>query len=275
MLEEMIPAKYQCYTKVFSEEESHQLPDHKLWDHTTELKEGAPEVIHTHVFPMSQPEDEELRRFLDNTLSKGYIVSSKSLIVSPVFFVIKKDGKLCFMQDYRKLNAVMIKNHYLLLLASDIINRLTKAKVFTKFNIRWGYNNIWIKEADQWKAAFITNCRSFELCAMYFGLSNSPATFQMLMNTIFTDLITGEKVAIYMDNILIYSADEKTHREITHKVLWHLEEYNLYLKPKKCEFDCDRIEYLRMIIKPGRISIDHGKVAAITNWPKPHNLRDV
>lgn len=87
-------------------------------------------------------------RFLDNALTKGYIVSSKLPMVSPVFFVKKKDGKLHFVQDYWKLNAVTIKNCYPLLLAFDIINRLTKAKIFTKFDVRWGYNNIHIKEAD-------------------------------------------------------------------------------------------------------------------------------
>lgn len=83
---------------------------------------------------------------------------------------------------------------------------------------------------------------------MYFSLTNSPATFQTLMNTIFADLIAEGKVAVYMDNILIYSANEATHRETMHEVLQHLKEYNLYLKPEKCEFDCDRIEYLGMII---------------------------
>lgn len=149
MLEKMIPAEYQHYTKMFSEEESRWLPKHKPWDHTIKLKEGAPESIYAHIFPISQLEDKKLECFLDDALMKGYIIPSKLLIVSPVFFVKKKDGKLCFMQNYRKLNAVTIKNRYPLLLASDMINCLTKAKVFTKFDIRWGYNNIRIKEHNQ------------------------------------------------------------------------------------------------------------------------------
>lgn len=82
-------------------------------------------------------------------------------------------------------------------------------------------------------------------------------------------------MAVYMDDILIYSADEATHREMTHEVLQRLEEYNLYLKLEKWEFDCDCIEYLGMIIEPGRVSMDHGKTAAVANWPKSYNLRDV
>lgn len=110
---------------------------------------------------------------------------------------------------------------------------------------------------------------------MYFRLTNSPTTFQMLMNMIFADLIVGGKVAVYMNDILIYSADKAMHREITYKVLQCLEKYNLYLKPEKCEFDCDHIKYLSMIIEPGCVSIDHGKTAAIANWLKPCNLRNV
>lgn len=135
-LEEMVPVKYRCYTKMFSEEESHRLPKHKPWDYIIKLKEGAPEAIHARVFPMLQSEDKELRCFLDNALTKGYIVPSKSPMVFPVFFIKKKDGKLRFVQDYRKLNVVTIKNCYPLPLASDIINRLTKAKIFTKFDVK-------------------------------------------------------------------------------------------------------------------------------------------
>lgn len=96
-------------------------------------------------------------------------------------------------------------------------------------------------------------------------MQSATATFQMLMNTIFADLIAGGKVAIYIDNILIYSADEAIHREMTYKVLQCLEEYDLYLKPKKCEFNCDRIEYLGIIIESGHMSMDYGKTATIAN----------
>jgi hypothetical protein len=122
-------------------------------------------------------EQEELDRFLDDNLRKGYILPSKSPIASPVFFVKKKDGRLHLVQDYRKLNDFTIKNRYPLPLASDIINRLRQARIFTKFDVRWGYNNIRIKAGDEWKAAFTTNRGLFEPQVMLFGLTNSPATF--------------------------------------------------------------------------------------------------
>lgn len=97
----------------------------------------------------------------------------------------------------------MVKNRYPLPLASDIINKLQDAKIFTKFDVCWGYHNIWIKEGDKWKAAFVTNRGLFEPRVMFFGLTNSPATFQALMNAIFADLIAEGKVAVYLDDILI------------------------------------------------------------------------
>ena len=114
---------------------------------------------------MSPVERKELDKFLEENLASGRIHPSKSLMASPVFFVDKKDSKLRFVQDYRKLNAMMVKNTYLLPLVPDIINKISeaKAKYFTKLDVHWGYNNVCIKEGDKWKAAFQTNHRLFKL----------------------------------------------------------------------------------------------------------------
>ena len=106
-------------------------------------------------------------------------------MASPFFFVKKKDGKLRPVQDYWKLNEMMIKNRYPLPLISELINKLTHAKIFSKMDIQWGYNNIRIKEGDEWKAVFWTNRGLFEPLVMFFGLTNSPATFQTMMNDVF------------------------------------------------------------------------------------------
>ena len=115
-------------------------------------------------------------------------------MAAPFFFIKKKDGKLRFVQDYRKLNEVTVKNRYPLPLVSDIVGRLKGARYFTKFDVRWGYNNVRIKDGDEWKAAFSTNQGLFEPLVMFFGLTNSPATFQALMNSIFSDLIAVENM---------------------------------------------------------------------------------
>src|ERR1700761_9113407 len=110
---------------------------------------------------------------------------------------------------------------------------------------------------------------------MYFGMTNSPATFQALMNSVFADLIAKGKVAVYMDDILIYNADLKEHHQVVREVLKRLEHYDLYLKPEKCEFEKDLMEYLGMIIRPREVQMDPGKVSAVRDWPMPTTLKEV
>ena len=217
--EDIVPEQYRQYADVFSEVESERLPSHKAYDHPIDLKPDTPETIRSKVYPMPMNKQEELDWFLEENVRKGYIVPSKSPIASPVFFVKKKDGWLRLVQDYRKLNEYTIKNRYPLPLASDIVNRLRGARFFTKFDVRWGYHNIRIREGDEWKAVFTTNRGLFELQVMFFGLINSPATFQALMNTIFADLVAAGKVAVYLDDILIYSPTLNEHHRLTHEVL--------------------------------------------------------
>ena len=135
-------------------------------------------------------------------------------MAAPFFFVKKKDRRLQPVQDYRKLNVMMIKNRYPLLLISELVNKLKGAKYFTKLDIRWGYNNVQIKKGDEWKAAFLTNRGLFEPLVMYFGLTNSPATFQTMMNELLRELINEGKVLVYMDDILIFTKDLEEHQEI-------------------------------------------------------------
>jgi hypothetical protein len=115
----------------------------------------------------------------------------------------------------------------------------------------------------------------FEPKVMYFGMTNSPATFQALMNLVFTDLIAKGEVAVYMDDILIYTAELLHHRKIVRKVLKRLKHYNLYLKPEKCDFEKEEIEYLGMIIKPGEVRMDPRKITVVRDWPTPMILKEV
>ena len=240
-----------------------------------DLKPDAPETLRSKVYLMPPNEQEELDRFIKENVEKGYIVPSKSPMSSPVFFIKKKDGKLRLIQDYRKLNEITIKNTYPLPLASDIINKLKGAKVFTKFDVQWGYHNVRIKEGDEWKAAFVTNQGLFEPKVMFFSLTNSSATFQALMNAIFADLIAEGKVAVYLDDILIWSSNITEHRKVVHEVLARLEKHDLYLRPEKCAFEKDEIDYLGLIIRSGSVSMDPVKVKAVTTWSTPKCLKDV
>ena len=161
----------------------------------------------------------------------------------------------------------MIKNSYPLPLISDIMDKLKGAKYFTKMDIRWGYNNIRIRKGDEWKATFKTNKGLFEPTVMFFGMCNSFATFQSMMDKIFITMIKGKLVIIYMDDILIFAKTKEELKWITKLVLEKLRENDLFLKAKKCEFEKTKIEYLGMIIKEGQISINPIKLAGIQEWP--------
>lgn len=168
-----------------------------------------------------------------------------------------------------------VKNKYPLPLIQELVDKLKQSKVFTKLDIRWGYNNIWIKEGDEWKAAFRTNRGLFEPTVMFFGLTNSPATFQGFMNEIFKDLISEGHVVIYMDDILIFTENPQQHRIIVRKVLEILRKNKLYLKPEKCFFEQESVEYLGLIIGDGLVRMDPAKVAAVKNWPTPKTKKEV
>jgi hypothetical protein len=171
------------------------LPEHHKWDHAIELEHEPSPGFHK-VYPITLTEQTEMDTFLEEALATGRIQQSKSPLGALVFFIKKKDGKLCFIQDYRALNAITRKNQYPLPLIDDLIHRLKDARYLTKLDVRWGYNNVRIREGDEWKAAFRTNRGLFEPLVMYFGLTNSPATFQTMMNEIFQDLITEGIVVV-------------------------------------------------------------------------------
>ena len=153
--------------------------------------------------------------------------------MAPVFFIGKKDEKKRMMQDYKYLNEWMVKNNYPLPLILDVLEKIGIKKVFTKIDLRWEYNNVWIKEEDEWKAVFITPEGSFEPMVMFFRLTNSPATFQAMINELLRDLINTRKVAAFIDDVIVGMETEERHDKLVAEVIRRLEENNLYVKLEK------------------------------------------
>ena len=182
------------------------------------MKEGF-EPKSSKNYSLTSQEQIKMENFLSENLEKGYIWPSKSPMASSFFFVDKKDGKLQPTQDYCYLNKWTIKNTYPLPLISDIIDKLWGSWYFTKLNIWWGYNNVWIKEGDEWKAAFKTNKGLFEPTVMFFGMCNSLATFQNMMDHMFSNLIAQGFCMVYMDDILIHAENKQDLKKYTKLVL--------------------------------------------------------
>ena len=154
-LEELVPPAYHEQLDIFDEEKANRLPQRRKWDHAIELKPDYEPKVHK-LYSLSPKERDTMNTFIDENLAKGYIRESKSEQASPFFFRAKKDGKLRPILDYRVLNDHTIKNAYPLPRIEDLMAKLQGARYFTKMDLRWGFNNVRIKEGDEWKAAFIT-----------------------------------------------------------------------------------------------------------------------
>jgi len=212
---------------------------------------------------------------VEDQLRKRYIRLLKSPQTSPVFFVGKKDGSKRMVIDYCNLNDQTIKNNYPLPLITELIDNMGSKKVFTKMDLRWGFNNVRIKEGDEWKGAFTTHISSFEPTIMFFGMMNSPATFQAMMNEILRDLINEGKVAVFVDDVLVGTETEERHDEIMEEILRRLEENDLYIKLEKCMWKARKIGFLEVVIGPNGIEMETGKVDGVLSWPQPKNVKDV
>src|SRR5882672_5070599 len=269
-----VPEQFHKFHKVFETDTFDQLPECRPWDHAIDLKPGS-EPVNTKVYPMSPSEQEQLDAFIEENLSSGRIRPSKSPMASPCFFIKKKDGSLRLVQDYRKLNDMTVKNRYPLPLIPELLDKIKEAKFFSKLDIRWGYNNIRIKEGDEWKGAFRTNRGSFEPLVMFFGLCNSPGTFQSWMDHIFREHIGQSLVIIYMDDILIFARTKEEHDEILHQVLQILQDNNLCVKPSKCKFEVSEVDFLGFIVGNGQLKMDPSKISAVKDWKIPQTKKQL
>ena len=276
-----IPAEYKQFAKLFSEEESQRFPPPRVWDHAIDFKQGTPDAIDCKVYPLSQTEDKALYEFIKDQHAKGYIRPSKSQYASPFFFVKKTDGKLRPVQDYRKLNGYTVRNQYPLPLISELMTDLSGAHIFSKLDVRWGYNNIRIKAGDEHKAAFKTKYGLWEPTVMFFGLCNSPATFQTMMNQIYRQTIDkhalrGTIIRVYMDDIAIATSTSLAdHIQAVADVLTVAKVHDLYFKPEKCTFHASSIDYLGVILEKGMTRMDPIKIKGVRDWPTPAKVKDV
>ena len=222
------------------------MPPSRPYDHPILLNETFVPKIGK-VYPLSPDEQKATDDFIKENLKTGKIRLSSSPQASSFFYIGKKDSRHRPCQDYQYVNKHTIKDAYPLPLISDLIDMVKDATIFTKFDIQSGYNNIRIKEGDQWKATFIMSKGLFEPTVMFFRLLNSPTT----------------------------TANEKENIEWTKRVLQRMKELHLHLKLKKCKFGVKEVDFLGLILWPGEITMDPTKLSGITEWPIPTKVKDV
>jgi hypothetical protein len=247
---------------------------HRDIEFAIELQPGTT-PISMRPYRMPPAELAELKKQLQELLDKGFICPSTLHWGCPALFVKKKDESLRLCIDYRPLNEVTIKNKYHLPRIDVLFNQLVGAKVFSKIDLCSDYHQIKIRASDILKTAFSTRYGLYEYLVMSFGLTNAPAYFMYLMNSIFMPEL-DKFVVVFIDHILVYSKDEEEHASHLHVVLQRLREHHLYAKLSKCDFWLKEIKFLGHTISQAGIAVDPDEVQEVMNLKPPtivHQIR--
>ena len=230
---------------------------------------------------LSPREVVELKKQLTDLLAKGFIRPSSSEYGAPVLFAPKPDGSLRLVLDYRELNAQTIKDRYPLPRDADLFQQLYKARVFSTMDLLYGYWQVLMHPDDVHKTAIRTPLGSYEWVVMPMGLTNAPATFQRMMESILRPYLF-DFVMVYLDDVIVFSADAQEHKEHLSVVLEALHRHALKVKLKKCRFFQRRINFLGHVIEapadgqgPTSITANADKVDAIKDWKPPSNNTDL
>jgi transposase InsO family protein len=274
---EVLPKEYHEFRDVFSKKASDQLPPSRECDHRIELEEGkvvAQEVGYSPLRKHTLEELEAVKKYITENLAKGFIVPGGAPFASPILMARKNDGGLRFCVDYRRLNAITKKDRYPLPLIDELLERLSRARIFTKLDIRQGFHRIRMNPDSEDLTTFRTRYGSYKYKVMPFGLTNGPATFQRFVNGIFMKSL-DDFLTAFIDDLLIYSSNLKEHRKHVRIVLQRLREAGLQASIRKCEFHVTETKYLGFIITSEGIKVDPEKVATIINWRRPCTVRAV
>ena len=205
-----IPSEYHEFADLFSKKEADMLPPHRPYDHQIPLEPGTTPPFSS-IYFMSPTKLEVLRKYIDENLKKGFIRHSQSSCGAPILFVKKADGTLRLCVDYRALNKIITKNHYPLPLIGELLDHISRAKYFTKFDVRDGYHRLRMATGEEWKTAFRCRYGLYEYTVMPFGLCSAPGTFQHYMNDTFRDFL-DKFLIVYLDDLLIYSDSLVKHK---------------------------------------------------------------
>jgi len=273
LTKELVLQDYYDYLVLFSEKEARILPPSRYVDHAIPLIEGS-KLPFGHMYSMSDSEVKEVRKWIDENLSKSFIHASSSSVASPILFVKKKNRSLRLCVNYHALNNIMVKDRTLLPRIEETLNYIHGCKYFTRLDLRACFNQIRIKEGDEWKTAFRTRYGLFEFLVMPFGLTNAPATAQRFLNDTLREYLNIFCVC-YIDNILIYSRTLKEHKQQVRKVLQKLKEAALFIKPEKYEFSVQKTTFLGFIISEEGLEMDPEKVNPVLNWESPKSVKNI
>ncbi|GJY48552.1 reverse transcriptase domain-containing protein [Tanacetum coccineum] len=254
------------FSEVFCEDLPGLPPTRQVEFHIELIPEAAP--VARAPYRLAPAEMKELAEQLKEFSDKGFIRPSSSLWGAPILFVKKKDGSFRMCIDYRELNKLTVKNRYPLPRTDDLFDQLQGSSIYSKIDLRSGYHQLRVREEDIPKTAFRTRYGHYEFRVMPFGLTNAPAVFMDLMNRVCKPYL-DKFVIVFIDDILIYSRNEKEHEEHLRTILELLKKEELYAKFSKCGFWINTVKFLGHVIDSSGIHVDPAKIEAVKNWASP------
>ena len=249
------------------------LPPLRHINHEIDLEPGA-KPPYRPAYRLAQSELDELKKQIAKLVELGHIRPSRSAFGAPVLFVQKKNGEKRMCVDYRDLNKISIRNSVAMPRADDLMDQMPGKKVFSSLDMVSVFHQVRIKPGDEHKTGFNTRLGHYEFLVTPFGMINSPATLQTLLNDIFREYI-DDFIVIYLDDMLIFSDNEADHAKHLALVAAVLRKHDLRLSLKKCHFYQSEVEFLGHVVGQNGISMDPRKVEAVQEWPVPQTVTHI
>jgi hypothetical protein len=243
-----IPATYRQCGEVFRQGQAETLAPHRSTDNAFDSVPG-------YYFPYGPIcnllviELSTLKAYIEANLANGFIKRSSSLVATSILFAKKRDELLRLSVDYSALNLATVKNHYPLHLKSGILDRVLESRILTKLDLRGANILIWINAGEECKTAFLTHYGQFKYRVMPLILTKSPVRLQSYIDDFLRPYI-GDCAVCYLDDILIYSTNEKEHEEHVHQLLQQPREFALNCKAKKCQSRMSEVRFVGLLSLP-------------------------
>ncbi|KAH9459172.1 hypothetical protein Pst134EA_033023 [Puccinia striiformis f. sp. tritici] len=265
-----LPPQFQQFADVFRPQDNCTLPPHRSMDISIKLRDGAVPPFGG-LYNLSVDEMSQLKDYVDDNLSKGFIRVSSSPAAAPIFFVRVPGKKPRPCVDYRGLNSMTVRDSYPIPILGQLLNQLQGCKFFTKIDLKAAFNLLRVAEGDEWKTAFCTPWGLFEYLVMPFGLSNAPACFQRFIQHVLREFL-HISCFVYIDDILIFSRTRDKHTTHVLQILKCLQDHQLFASPEKCSFYAHHVSFLGFVISSEGIRMDPDKLSTVVDWPYPETV---